>query len=707
MPFWPVCLLILAGVVFLLVDLASRESLRQEFSRRHQELLDRFQLGLAERFSSPPGLRAKRRPVRHIDPPARFGVFHPATGRLRLEGESTAASREQERLEVHRAILLIRNSHQDSVLTDRIILVAREIRPGVLAVAWQHRGWVLPAPEAEQARLRRGLVGLALPIVLLALAFAWVGPWRRVSLRAEVLFLFCCASGLPLVAIFHQGRAFVEYRRLGMVHQQLDRLEVKARAFDRLTAQVRHPPAHGHEAPEPSPTRFLPGGHSRQIGETLVVALARSRIDGEDRAARKGLLPLARAGLSRLNRQPTYPWQGRFWQAVSLPGEASPDKIFLALSPDAQVEASLGRLRGALAVGFGLTLALTLLVAQALARHLGQPLGTLTLAIQAVARRQFTHRLPVTTDDELGALAGRFNQTLAGLEELEHARIIQRALFPEQVHNIGAYRIIGYSASMQQLGGDFFDLVSPQSGHGRLIIGDVAGHGVPAALVMAMAKAVFQTAVREGTIARPETATSPRANRSDVTSVGTPAEVVLEQLNMVLAHVRGRGLPAMMALLLLEIDPTPGSPLVCWHAGHTFPLRIPKAGPVRYVEMRGRPLGPGRRPRLDRQEVGLEDGERLLIYSDGIVEAMNPAGEPFGFARLEALAMELRTLAPQLFITTFYRRWRSCASTLTDDITLVLIEPTLRTKIPGNAPQDSKPDQRQPPPETAAAGGEP
>jgi serine phosphatase RsbU (regulator of sigma subunit) len=167
------------------------------------------------------------------------------------------------------------------------------------------------------------------------------------------------------------------------------------------------------------------------------------------------------------------------------------------------------------------------------------------------------------------------------------------------------------------MSGDFYDFLPLPDGRLGLIIGDVSGKGMPAALVMAITQSIMH-------------ATAER--------IGPPAEVLEQANKLLLPHI-----PTNMfaTCLYMILDPATGC-LQFANAGHNLPILQTDRG---LVEPRatGMPLGllPGMT--YDQNDVQLTPGNRLLMYTDGLVEAHNPQKEMFGTPHLyELMGQEIR-----------------------------------------------------------------
>ena len=238
-------------------------------------------------------------------------------------------------------------------------------------------------------------------------------------------------------------------------------------------------------------------------------------------------------------------------------------------------------------------------------------------------------RIPVHRRDQLGDLAMSFNHMIEAVEnmlaevaekerlknELELAREIQQSLLPARVLSHGGLEVYTYFRPAAEVGGDYFDLFPLDDGRLLVAAGDVAGHGLSTGLLMAMVKSAVATLVLEG----------------------HRGVELLERLNRFMRQQPREH--RMLTLALAEIDREEGTVEIA-NAAHP-PLFMCGTGlcgmGVREIELPALPVGFKWRRRPPVVRLDLEPGTRIVFYSDGLVEAIDAADEPFGYDRLQAL----------------------------------------------------------------------
>ncbi|MBI3037665.1 serine/threonine-protein phosphatase [bacterium] len=204
-----------------------------------------------------------------------------------------------------------------------------------------------------------------------------------------------------------------------------------------------------------------------------------------------------------------------------------------------------------------------------------------------------------------------FNSTLSGLKELELARIVQESLLPKGKLEIGQYRFYGFSTMQCQVGGDYFDFKVRDNNCVEVILGDVSGHGLPAALVVAMAKSAFMLL-------------------SGLESL-LPSDV-LTKISQAFLKILNK--LKMMTCFLARIDLSRHK-LYCSNAGQNAPMLLDRSKEVLEIKIKAFPLGTRQKTNYQNEEVSFPEGGWFVLYSDGVVEALSPSGEMYGYERLK------------------------------------------------------------------------
>jgi HAMP domain-containing protein len=346
--------------------------------------------------------------------------------------------------------------------------------------------------------------------------------------------------------------------------------------------------------------------------------------------------------------------RGESFLATAIPGCNLEDHFLVALSSEAEVLQGLAAIKAMIILGVLLAIVLAILTGIVLADTFLTPIQDLTAGVQAMTERNVSYRIPKHSKDEFGDLAEMFNRMITELKEMELAKVVQEALIPSAVPSLAGYEIETFIRTASDLGGDYFDVVPMEDGKLLVVIGDVTGHGVSSALLVAMAKAVvFQFSAKGGRVID-----------------------LMKRLNhLILSLLHRRKMMTFFAALL---DPASGK-LICANAGHPFPLVCSATGEVRKLEIARYPLGATtRKTAFEEVEVQLVDGDVLVLYTDGLVESTNVRGEAFGYQKLEDLVSRCPQGSPGELRKTLWDAFLAHAATpkLEDDITLVILKKT-------------------------------
>jgi serine phosphatase RsbU (regulator of sigma subunit) len=307
--------------------------------------------------------------------------------------------------------------------------------------------------------------------------------------------------------------------------------------------------------------------------------------------------------------------------------------------------------------------ALAVLFAAVLIFSITRAVNRIEKGTKAVERGDFTYRIAMKPHNQLGEMANSFDrmtESIATLlvnvaenerlqSEIEIAASIQRNLLPKEGPQ---FRGVSFSAHFEptaSIGGDYYDVFNIDKTRLAVAIGDVSGHGLSTGLVMAMVKAAITTLVEEGA---EETALFHRLN------------------DLVYRSTERR---AFMTLAFTIFDLEKGT-IRHTNAGHLYPYLLREGQPPRGIEVPSLPLGVRSTISTHTAEVDLQEGDAIVYLSDGIVEAQDENGEPFGFDHLEALLSQSTDRSPSTIRDQILEAVaRHCGTRPADDDRTVMI----------------------------------
>ncbi len=281
------------------------------------------------------------------------------------------------------------------------------------------------------------------------------------------------------------------------------------------------------------------------------------------------------------------------------------------------------------------------------------PLTALQTGAIAIRQRDFSFRLGELSNDEFGEMARIFNSSMADFEELSLAGIVQARLLPQQGIADSRFDLYGRSIPMTEMGGDYFDYF--QTGDDRLVVmaGDVAGHGVGASLIMAMAKAgVLRCA----------------------DCLDNPA-TVLARLHQIIFASRSKTQRKVMTFQYLYYNPADGAGVYA-NAGACSPVLVdPEKGTAHEITLQAPVLGGFKKSSFANLDLQLQPGQAVVFYTDGMVETMNPAGKEIGYDGFKEILLAAYDTDAQRYYDNIYQKYREwlAGGQPQDDLTLIIL----------------------------------
>jgi sigma-B regulation protein RsbU (phosphoserine phosphatase) len=316
---------------------------------------------------------------------------------------------------------------------------------------------------------------------------------------------------------------------------------------------------------------------------------------------------------------------------------------------------------GVILVGFVLAI---IVLAFILSRSVTENISKLVAAARRVASGDFATRVRIHSRDEIGELGRTFNNMMPALEErvrmrqaLDVAMEVQQNLLPRAMPRVKGLDIAGKSLYCDETGGDFYDFLDIGRHNAYQLgvaVGDVSGHGIQAALLMATVRAFLKSRVRQP---------------------GSIADVISDINRLVADDTSETG--QFMTLFYAEINPC--ERMIHWvRAGHDpAMLYNPDTNTIEELMGKGIALGVDGGSEYQGQIIkGLSDRQVLLIGTDGLWETRNESGEMFGKERLKALIRRYAHLSSKQMITSIIDELQAFRKSVKqdDDITLAVIK---------------------------------
>jgi sigma-B regulation protein RsbU (phosphoserine phosphatase) len=295
-----------------------------------------------------------------------------------------------------------------------------------------------------------------------------------------------------------------------------------------------------------------------------------------------------------------------------------------------------------------------------------EPIIDMMVLVRRVRKGHFKHKVRVVSNDELGVLGDGFNEMTEGLIErdqirqaLHLAEEVQQTLLPRENPKLDGLDIAATIVYCDETGGDYYDYLDTRKtypGSFTMAVGDVSGHGIPSALMMATARAFL---------------------RQRSVLPGTPADIVSDVNHQITRDFGESG--GFMTLFYLSINPANRS--LCWvRAGHD-PAIFYDPQTDKFEELRGAGMALGvdaDRRYEQSQKSDLKQGQVIVLGSDGLWEARNPQGEMFEKGPIHQILRQSPDSTAREILTACFNRLNVFLGDrgLEDDVTLMVIRIT-------------------------------
>jgi sigma-B regulation protein RsbU (phosphoserine phosphatase) len=314
-----------------------------------------------------------------------------------------------------------------------------------------------------------------------------------------------------------------------------------------------------------------------------------------------------------------------------------------------------------------------LIIGIRMTRSMTRTVDTLYDATERVKAGDFSYRTGVPSRDQLSALGEAFDGMTASVErlmqesqerlrlqsELDIAHEVQRQLFPQTVPRVPGLDLYGVCKAARSVSGDYYDFLRLDEYRVGLVLGDVSGKGISAALLMAAIQSALRAQFYDA---------SAGGQLSALTQISTAR--VVDRLNRQI--YANTPLEKYVTFFFAVYDARTRN-LSYTNAGHLAPILF-RSGKIERLRVGGTVVGLFPSATYEVGEICLEPNDLLLAYTDGITEPENTYGEEFGEPRLLDVARSMLSASPELMVTEIYRsvnEWTGSPE-LQDDMTMVL-----------------------------------
>lgn len=312
-------------------------------------------------------------------------------------------------------------------------------------------------------------------------------------------------------------------------------------------------------------------------------------------------------------------------------------------------------------------LIITLIVSYMLSIYFTDPLQKLSQAVDELSSGNMETNVVINTNDEFGFLSEKFNEMVGNLKkayrekeslaalrhELDVAKKIQTSILPKSIPIISNLDIAVNYFPMTQIGGDYYDFHVVDKNKIGIFIADVSGHGIPAAIIASMLKVAFSI---QSAFADDPSRLLSRINKSMLNNVGmnfiTASYIFLDLETNTIKHARA------------------GHPSIYIHSSET--------DEVKEFNQKGKLLGLFPEIHSETVEFSIQKGDRIVLYTDGIIEARNSSDEMFGDELFIGYIRKHSRMKPADFaklVMNDVKSWiGNNVTNHNDDVTLMIID---------------------------------
>lgn len=338
---------------------------------------------------------------------------------------------------------------------------------------------------------------------------------------------------------------------------------------------------------------------------------------------------------------------GRVYLLSALKGKNLDGYILILARPYHVIAEKISRLNKNMQILAISIISLACFLAWLSSRLLLKPIAKIRKVLEEISRGNFRVSLDSEAVAEFDEVARSLNHTIESFHEIKVASNIQEHLWPEKGLKGDDWEIAGLCETASELGGDHYDWFQLEDGRILITIGDVTGHGIGAAMVQASIK--VWVALKA--------------------SVCGDAAELLGEVNRLHCNYGAKKLP--MSFWAGYFSPGTGR-LDFASAGQSYPILVDTGGKIETLKQPGIPLGIRAKNLYHKNEIEILPGQKLILYTDGIVETADAQGTMLGFAGLEKMISELGALSSAELIRKVFDSARSWGEQ-NDDRTVVVL----------------------------------
>ena len=337
---------------------------------------------------------------------------------------------------------------------------------------------------------------------------------------------------------------------------------------------------------------------------------------------------------------------------ICINGSILKDWSILAVYPEEFIDKRINIILIQIISGIILSLLLTIIIIHILALHFLNPIHKLGEAALAIGNRNFSYRIPIGDKDEFGHLNQVFNRVIEGLADFEVAKIVQESLFPDNIFNSSNFSIYGKSIVATTLGGDYYDCFTINENFFGIIIANVSVKGIPAGLIMAMAKSVVLTSSEETKL---------------------DSALLTSRLNRMFFGISGKSLSHIMTFQYMVLNLNDGS-CSFTNAGHCPPVLFDcEAKKIDYLDYSEPPLGKISDYDYKKYDFNIVKNHSLILYTYAIIKAFNDSNDIINYNKFNSVLIRSYNSDSEKYYNNIYNAFSQFCSQINNDITLIVV----------------------------------
>ncbi len=314
------------------------------------------------------------------------------------------------------------------------------------------------------------------------------------------------------------------------------------------------------------------------------------------------------AKIKKIVTKTDFYYAGKRYLLAATSSTNAQDALFFCLYPMDLVQSRLFALKISIIILLTIVLLILIQISFYIAGRMLAPIDQMHKGLSQIRENEFDCRISAQENDEIGRVVDLFNSAIGSLKELVLGTAVQESLLPGKHFCHENLEIFAQSEFMTKMGGDYFDYFAVDAQRVVVFFGDVSGHGIPAAVIMAMVKASILHSSG---------------------SYDSPAGL-LQKANRVFDFLKSKDYRRTMTACCLEFNTVTGK-FIFSNAGQCFPFIISEDGrKVDDLRLIGMPLGAASKRLPGEISGSLSAGQAIMVFSDGLIEGRDAEGRFLG-----------------------------------------------------------------------------